>query len=1023
MKRGLQVSLSFTLGLAALLLLLSVVAKQPPVSAAPSAPQAATRYVAPSGTDTGECTAQASPCKTIQYAVNQAQDGDEIAIATTDNLNEAVYTGAGDSVITVDKDVTLQGGYLYVHTTLPPTNKWTTGFVPAKVDGEGARRGITINGGSPVVKLLAFVNGQAEQGGNVYAENAHPKFVGTPILSGTATYGGGIYLNKCTVEFDPGDVDWGVISQFSGLMLIAHNQAQYGGGLYVNGGTPTLSTLAIYSNTASANGGGVYFDGGHPYLLGGIIQENVAGGNGGGFYFDDSAPRVAGTSVLSNVAQAGGGFYLNGPFAFTEANVPIIANSYVRFNRTSGDGGGFYFRQSIAGLANNVVADNRANNGAAMYLWASSPQVYHNTIAQDKGSTAVYLTEKPGSVWPPVVPIPSQPSFTNTILVSQTTAVYVNSTGLAAPLQNKITLQGTLWWGNDSDTSGSGEIVHTTDVYSTPQFICTGRPPDCLRPYHIMTDSAAVDSGMIVNIQIPGSDLFVDIDGQLRPSGDGYDIGADEVVSDAYSVWLIPPVSTLGIKPGETVTHTHRLLNSGRETDTYTITFHTSNGWGRIVASPTITLGTQMSTTIQVIVTVPPTATQAMSETDVISVTSHNRPNRRTHALDYTRVLTGEMADLSVSKTADHQQVLPGEAVAYTLQITKTGTLTRSVAVTLHDTLVPTRAVAGWQLPSGCIGNEATRRITCTFSMAGSPEVVTRNLSIAITTTNPYSGVLLNTAIVVGDVLESTPRDNVSEAVVGIRTTPIEPTVDLAVSKTADRPQVTPGGQVAYSLRITKTGTLSSSVVVTLHDTLVPTRAVTGWQLPSGCSGNEATRRITCTFTMAGTPEVITQDFHVVVTTTNPYTGVLFNTATVVGNVRDNHPLNNVDTANVTIRATACNVPQSVTLAGPHEVTVDSLAMFTATVHMLSDTAILPPLQPFTYTWQATDQTTQTHVVSAIIDTITYTWHVTGSGKTISVQVLNPCGAVSSKPYTLTITPSTEKHHRIYLPLVLRNKL
>ena len=1012
-----RISLSLSLGLIALLLLLSVI-QQSGVSAAPATPQAKTRYVAPGGQDSGDCASTSTPCKTIQYAVDQAQDGDEIAIATTENLARAIYTDTGDSVISLnEKDITLQGGYAYV----PMLHQWIAGIVPAQVDGEGARRGLTIIGGSPTVKLLAFVNGQAEKGGDVYAENAHPRFVGTPILSGTATYGGGIYLKKCTIDFDPGNVDLGVVSQFSGLILIAHNQAQAGGGLYIEGGTPTLSTLAVYSNTATANGGGVYFDGGHPYLLGGLVQENVAGGEGGGFYCDDSAPRVAGTSVVSNVAQSGGGFYLNGPFAFTEANVPLIANSYVRFNRATGEGGGFYFRQAIAGLANNVVAENQAANGAAMYLWASSPQVYHNTIAQDQGSTAIYLTEKPGAVWPPVVPIPSQPTFTNTILVSQTTAIYVNSTGLPDPLQNKITLQGTLWWANDTDAAGSGEIVHSSDVYSTPQFICTARPPDCLQPYHIMTDSAAVDAGVIINIQIPGSDLFVDIDGQLRPSGEGYDIGADEVVSDAFSVWLVPPVSILGEKPGTIVTHTHHLLNSGRETDTYTITFHSANGWGHLIASPTIELGAQMSTTLHVVVTIPPTATQAMSETDVLTATSQNRPSRRAFAVDYTRVITGAEVDLAVSKTANQSLVAPGEAVQYALRITKTGTLTNSVAVTLHDTLVPTRAVAGWQLPSGCLGDEATRRITCTFSLAGSPEVVTHDLSIAITTTEPYSGVLLNTAVVVGSVRESHPLDNLSEVTVGIaEAAPELPHADLAIAKTADRLLAQPGDAIRYALRITKTGTLTNSVAVTLHDTLVPTRAVAGWQLPSGCLGNEATRRITCTFSLAGSPEVMTHDLSIAITTTEPYTGVLINTASVVGRVLDPQPGNNIASASVTIRATACNVPQSVTIAGPHEVLVNTVARFTATVHMLSSTGILPPLMPFTYTWQATDQSTQTHVVSALTDAITYTWIATGSGRIVTVQAVNPCGVVSSWPYTLTVT-APQNHYAIYLPLVLRN--
>src|SRR5690606_32160668 len=41
-----------------------------------------TRYVAASGTDSGNCTSPSSPCRSIQYAVNQAASGDRILVAS-----------------------------------------------------------------------------------------------------------------------------------------------------------------------------------------------------------------------------------------------------------------------------------------------------------------------------------------------------------------------------------------------------------------------------------------------------------------------------------------------------------------------------------------------------------------------------------------------------------------------------------------------------------------------------------------------------------------------------------------------------------------------------------------------------------------------------------------------------------------------------------------------------------------------------------------------------------------------------
>jgi hypothetical protein len=55
--------------------------------------------------------------------------------------------------------------------------------------------------------------------------------------------------------------------------------------------------------------------------------------------------------------------------------------------------------------------------------------------------------------------------------------------------------------------------------------------PDFVAPdegdYHIGPDSAAIDAGVNVGVN-------VDIDGQRRPSGAGYDIGADEFYFKVY---------------------------------------------------------------------------------------------------------------------------------------------------------------------------------------------------------------------------------------------------------------------------------------------------------------------------------------------------------------------------------------------------------------------------------------------------------------------------------------------------------
>jgi hypothetical protein len=68
------------------------------------------RYVAPSGSDDSDCTNPTFPCATIQFALDQARDGDEVHVAagTLTDINDL---GGLAQVVYVAKTVTIRGGY------------------------------------------------------------------------------------------------------------------------------------------------------------------------------------------------------------------------------------------------------------------------------------------------------------------------------------------------------------------------------------------------------------------------------------------------------------------------------------------------------------------------------------------------------------------------------------------------------------------------------------------------------------------------------------------------------------------------------------------------------------------------------------------------------------------------------------------------------------------------------------------------------------------------------------------------
>ncbi len=713
--------------------------------------------VAPSGEDAIGCGAAESPCRTLQYAVNRVVAGGEIRVASLDVdwgefpslvTTTARYVGTGDDVIRVSKSITVRGGYIYWHgPALAPVWDWRP--IPATVDGEGVRRVLSVEGTAPTFEFLSFVNGSAEQGGNVYAEEAAPIFRATTVMSGNARLGGGLYLKECSALFDFETLDFAGFEDISALLL-------------------------IQDNSATEDGGGVYIDGGSPTMAGVIIQANHANGRGGGVFATDSAARVAGALIVTNTAASGGGVYFDGPLVPLLTEIPIVLNTYVRHNQAlAGEGGGLYMHQAIAGMVNNVIADNQASEGAGLYLYASSPQLYFTTLAQNRGASGVYVTHKPGSLWPPVVPVPSLPSFTNTLITSHTVGFYVDSTGLPYPLQNRVTLQGTLWWGNGEQVTGPGERQRDHDVVADPQFTCTDDlSPRCLRPYHLTADSPAVDEGVDIRMTLPGTDLLLDIDGQLRPVGEGYDLGADEVQTNDASVSLVPALSVRAGRPGRWVTHTHWLLNTQPETAsmmTYDLTAHGIEGWPVQVEPVTAALSAQSWAEVHVRVRVPETVTEAgLTERVYVTATARGDSAQWASAQDFTTVISPTDVDLGITKRADVTWTRPGEAVFYTLDVTATGMLHENTAVTLSDRVMPTRAIAAWQLPPVCSAHDmSTGRITCTLDLPKGSVHLPHHVDFVVTTSQAYTrGILFNSVTLDASVSELNMLNNVAEATV-----------------------------------------------------------------------------------------------------------------------------------------------------------------------------------------------------------------------------------------------------------------
>ena len=492
------------------------------------------RYVEPGGTDESDCSAPDKACGTVQFAVNRAVDGDEIRVAAgryTD-LNTSLLPGMQTitHVARIHQNVTIGGGYTPANWTVsdPLAN-------PTILDAQGRGRVLYIDGdldvtveglgitGGDAAGLRGVPLGEEDAGGGVYATVNRITIGDCQVFSNAAGYGGGLYLG-CDAATLSGNT-------------VTSNTAQQGGGLYIDRGESTFSENVVAANVANY-GGGLFVSNSAATIGENEIRSNQAITAGGGLLLWRSEYAVmAGNTVISNTARRGGGLYLD------ESGSGIVGNVFVA--NVASEGGGLCLDESAAILANNVVAENRADvAGSGLYILASSPLMQHSTIARNDsteitadggGGSAIHVTNNEETV--------SDVDLVNTILVG-------HDVGITVTVNNRAALASTLWgtgtWANATDWGGAGTIVTgTSNYWDHPDFVA----PDA-GDYHIGITSAALDKG-------PYTGVSDDIDGEPRPQGRGYDLGADET-GLALTKQAVPQV----VRPGGQVHYTIRVTNT-----------------------------------------------------------------------------------------------------------------------------------------------------------------------------------------------------------------------------------------------------------------------------------------------------------------------------------------------------------------------------------------------------------------------------------------------------------------------------
>jgi len=535
-------------------------------SSRPAMAQAGTRVirVAPTGSDVSGCGSADGPCRSVQFAVDQAAPADEIRIAsgvytdvhTIPSLSADWVTAT--QVVGIGKDLTLRGGYSSVDWTAPhPITQ------PSTLDAHGQGRVLLIRGPCTVtLEGLRLTGGDAT---GLCGRNGMPAGGGAYICTATVAISGcQIYSNTALT---PSDTAW----------------TGYGGGVYLQGSRAMLQDNLFSSNAASTHGhgwgGALYLERcSNSVLVGNVITGNLgsasANGRGGGVCLQSSERMtLSGNTLESNVGTrgpdyqggglavngcnyltlshndfrgntAGGGYSLGGGLYVNASHHVTLTGTLFEANvasRSRGWGGGAYlalqgsstldgnvFRQNAGTsnpnnlswggglhlvsqqpvtLTNNVFVCNQANSaGSAAYLMQTTALFRYTTFTKNTGGdgSALCITGSLGVA-----------QMVNTIFAG-------NGVGITATAGATATLDHTLWDAND--TNAGDNVAHSNDVSGNSAFAADG--------YHLTYQSAALNRALDIGID-------TDIDGQRRPVGSGPDLGADEYVAMVFLPLLL----------------------------------------------------------------------------------------------------------------------------------------------------------------------------------------------------------------------------------------------------------------------------------------------------------------------------------------------------------------------------------------------------------------------------------------------------------------------------------------------------
>jgi uncharacterized protein (TIGR03437 family) len=278
-----------------------------------------------------------------------------------------------------------------------------------------------------------------------------------------------------------------------------------GGGISIEGCSPTIQNNFIQDNKSGYAGGGIGIGSGSPVIQNNIIRRNTETGGigGGGISTRGGNPIITGNTITDNTAA-----FFGGGLSFGAASHPVIRNNLILRNRGQDAGGISFVNGAVPLIQQNLIALNTGTGAGG--ISAVQGTLINNTIAENTGpaGSAVNGFYGTGLV------------VENNVFESSSGQTLINcSTGSFQPKNNVLFAPG-----GTLTSSACPDIVGTNgNINADPLFVCTSEN------FRLQPSSPAIDAGDSgVAVQSTDLDGSVRVVAGLTAGKASIDIGAYE---------------------------------------------------------------------------------------------------------------------------------------------------------------------------------------------------------------------------------------------------------------------------------------------------------------------------------------------------------------------------------------------------------------------------------------------------------------------------------------------------------------